>query len=378
MLASKIRRWLFITLFTIVFIGIALYYINKYNVLGLCDVNSPLMAPSSNWKISSSTFDAEILWQSTEAGSLSPLDILYPYSLAFSDVNVLYGQDKGKEFCDVNPVVVAYDRLTGHEQWRFRPDRYNPKLFAASTGYVLVNPFSILMLDFQGNLLWQYRDEDTQLDVRSIDEMYESDGYLYFDSYEEWYKVSLRTGEVVETLNENILGIFDGYAVIGIGQNYAKLVSLNNLQQPIYTLEFPVSWFRFGINSFFPLVEIKGNYLLFNFVTYDNPHNWKIEAYRFDTGEKLWHVEMPFFYGLPVIFEDSSVAVIYTAGDKLEVRAIDTGELMGEIVLTRENANAISNPTPLTAIIVDGDDDTLFIRRSDTLELITLHINFAD
>lgn len=341
------------------------------------------MATSAHWKIDESTLHAEILWQRMEITSSSEASVLSPlYGIVASNSDVLYGQTHSSAICGTN-FITAYDSASGEESWRFDTDGILPKLFLSSDGYILVNAFSITKIDFQGKLVWRYAAHQTQLPLRSFSSMYESDNDLYFPAESNLYKVSPQTGEILNTIPiANVLGVFDHFVLVGNEENQIQLQSLDDLQHSLYSLSFLDSKFAdLPLNPSFPYVARAGNTLLLYFDSI-NPDAMNIEAYEFNTGKLLWKLETP-FYGLPVILIDKNAFVLYTPDSGLEIRAISSGSLLGQILLERdilnENFNAyISDRVLRHSIALTGYKDTLFIRWSTTQELIAIHIDLSD
>jgi hypothetical protein len=343
-----------------------------------CNEKADLLVPSSTWQITNSTISAEILWQKAEPISRPIVHLGLPTNgFVSSPHNVLYRQWSGSVPCDQTPIVSALDLTTGQEAWRFRTDLV-PNLFPAREGYVLVTADTIIMLDFQGSIIWQQLAQNTEIPMRAFTQMYQRDDGLYFPTESGLYHISTQTGELLDTIGlGNVIGMFDEFALIGVEGSRIEVIRLDESQRPIYTLDFPASRFESApLNPVFPVAALHNDILLLYF------ESLAVEAYQFDTGEALWQLEKP-IHSIPALVGE--FLALYTPDTGLEIRDPQTGVLVGEIDLTRitdttlsSDPQTTSNSNSLFSIWLTGRDDYLFIRQVDTLELVALRIDVFD
>jgi serine/threonine protein kinase len=139
----------------------------------------------------------------------------------------------------------------------------------------------------------------------------------------------------------------------------------------LYELTFPSDTFqRTPLNPQFLFAVKEGEFLLLSFDTV------RFEVHDFSTGQLLWRFDGP-LYGTPAIIGDR--LIVYTLDNCLEIHNLATGTLIGNIQLQRREGELPTIPIPEARFLIRiaSWEDTIYVRYLDTLELLTVKIDFG-
>ncbi len=353
---------------------IALAYFMNWGISQVnCDREDALLVPSSNWKITSSTTPAQILWQRAEWSPRPNVHLGFPNTgIVANQDGVLYGEFSGTSSCDTNATENLYDAATGQERWRYRPFEYPSGIFTVTDGYIFLGVSGMTKLDFQGHILWT---QGENIGFRSIHPIYEIDSKLYLpDYYGKVYIVSNKTGELIQTETDMGSPVYlsEQFGLFATAENSLQLLDIKN-HWLLYALTFPDGTFQnTPLNPLWPFVVRYKDILFLYF------NSTSVEAHDFFTGQLLWEFDKP-MAGTPALLND--VMVIYALPNELEILDPQTGRVLGNVELSRvdtSSANALAvNSDPRFSVWITAYQDTVYIRQIDSLELIAVKMDLS-
>jgi len=97
-----------------------------------------------------------------------------------------------------------------------------------------------------------------------------------------------------------------------------------------------------------------------------------MEAHDFLTGQLLWSIEEP-IHGVPAFVGD--FLAIFRLNDTIEMREPSSGNVVGQIQISRRVEGSIAANSDRFSIWIAGNSDTVFVRHLDSLELIAIELN---
>ncbi|HEX2906501.1 MAG TPA: hypothetical protein VHO69_06545 [Phototrophicaceae bacterium] len=341
-----------------------------------CDLDAELLTTSDleSWHIVDSTIPAKILWQKAERVQRPVTHIGSPNTgFVASKGMILYWQEGGGDSCDIHPIVVALDKNTGVEKWRYRPQDLVTEIFAVSDGFVLLNVLGVVKLNWQGQVVWKQGSIE-DIPFRAFNTMHEQAGILYFSAWfgGATYKLASDTGNLIgsEAIGD-VMSLFDNFALLKVGETRLQLVDSSKNNKIHYTIDLSKDLFKNGyLNSLYP-VAIKHRDTLFLF--YESK---RVEVYDFNTGQALWQLEKP-IYGIPA-FSSDDLLILYSRESGLELYRARTGELLGNVKLVRDSSSQnTSDQMTLFSVWIAADENTVYIRQRDYLELLAIEIDLS-
>jgi outer membrane protein assembly factor BamB len=339
-----------------------------------CNLNADFFNVIDTWDVNNNTIPVQLLWQKSEPRTRPPVH-LGSSNTGFiaSEDTVLYWQPTGVLPCDEVPIVVGFDAQTGIEKWRYRAlDGIITKAFLVEDGFILLNTSSLTKLDQSGVVVW-HQDKRDLLPFRAFTTMYEINDSIFFpELFGAIYEISSITGDFIRILDySNVMGFWGNYALFKVSENELQLRALDSGSSILYTLQLSSSIFQnTPLNPIFPFVKRYEDIL---FLFYEGS---RVEAYDFFTGRLLWESDMP-LYGSPAFVGDS--LIMYRLDQTLEIHEPDTGHTVAAFELRRDSENGSTNTDTLSAfsIWITGNNDTVFIRQIDELELVALKLDLS-
>ena len=334
-----------------------------------CQSDSKILTRDDNTPLQPNEIGINVLWQYRTTISVPFHDLgVSNTNLIVSDNVLLYWQPIDTANCLFQPLMIALDVENGTERWRHETDNFVSQLFAVEGGFLIVNPVRIMLMNVDGEKIWEKTVHNTELDLRSISTVSERNGTLIIATEQSIFYVHKDDGTVIKKQNlENAVHVENNQALVISGEHQLQLVDISD-SEVIYSLDLKASHFhRVRINELFPRVARFDHVLLLYYETQ------AVEAYDYRTGKFLWEIEKP-IYTVPTIVADS--LAIFTPENSIELYNLFDGTLDSAIAITRQtDAPAeYEKVSPLFLVQINGTDSILLVRDLINAQLFAIQL----
>jgi hypothetical protein len=332
----------------------------------LCSPNNGDVVNSTNWQISQSTINAQIIWQKADMGdSPADLDGAVRNGLVASNGIVAYIRENiqiGQFPCNNSKAeFIAFNSGTGAEKWRHEVFYGRP--YPLTDGFLLIDNSAAVKLSAKDGAEQWHLNYD-ELPLRSIRQVYESDNDLDVVSHLGIHQLNKLDGRLVKTIdNDNLLAFYGDYMVKVINGNQLQLRNLDNISAHEVSANLSNSHqLEQGAYPDWPVIQRQGNYLVLSF------RDQEIEVYRIDTGKQLW-IKASSITGVPRIMGNK--IIIYDS-NQLYLYDLETGEEIGIVTLKRVGGlTDVAYPN----VTMTTDGNVVVLNFLDLHELIAIKLD---
>ena len=336
-----------------------------------CQTDSKILSPGTSVQVNSDEFDTRILWQNQTLTSVPFHNLgVSNTSLLVSGNVTLYWQPIDTANCLSNPLILALDIRTGEEIWQFEVENFITQMFAVDGGFLIINPVRIILVDLNGERVWEKTVHNTELPLRSVRSISEEDNVIILSTDLSIFHIERQNGTVVKkTSLEGVVHYEDNRALVISGANQLQLLDINN-KEVTYTLNLNSSLFQdVRINSLYPRVARYNDIL---FLYYETKG---IEAYDYQTGELLWKIEKS-IHSVPTLV--NNLLAIYTTDNQIEFYNLADGELVGNVSINFAHAanqsSAYNGVDPLFLIRIASNENVLLVRDFIDAQLFAIEL----